>query len=112
MAQVQNETGSVVGTTTTPPDDATTTTNTAWSGAHISLNHIDHYNLRNVIMLDNGSTTSLFANKQFVQDIREVDKPLELLTNGGEINPDHKAKDLVKYGMTPTPLLIYLVLRN
>ena len=91
MAQVQNETASVVSTTTTPTDDAATTTNTAWSGAHISMNHIDHYNLRNVIMLDNGSTTSLFANKQFVQDIKEVDKPLELLTNGGEINPDHKA---------------------
>ena len=42
-------------------------------------------------MLDNGSKTSLFSKKLLVQNIYDVEMPLELLTNGGEINLQQKA---------------------
>ena len=43
------------------------------------------FNLRNVILLDNQSMVSLFCNKRFATNIHEVDKPLCLKSNGGQM---------------------------
>ena len=42
-------------------------------------------NLRQVILLDNQSTMSLFCNKAMVTDIRRSDRPLTLRSNGGSM---------------------------
>ena len=52
----------------------------AWSGAHIQMTHNHHQDLTKVIMLDNGSSTSLFANPEMVQDIKDAETPLNLMT--------------------------------
>ena len=47
--------------------------------------------LRNTILLDNGSSTSIFANSRMVKDIKTTETPLQLMTNGGEVVTDQKA---------------------
>ena len=47
--------------------------------------------MKQVILLDNGSSTSIFANPRMVQDIKEVEVPLQLMTNGGELITTKKA---------------------
>ena len=55
----------------------------AWSMAHIpkAINN----ELKDTILLDNGSTASIFGNPRMVHSIREVETPLQLNTNGGEV---------------------------
>ena len=83
--------------TTSSGTTATTATNTSnthvqeWSGAHIICNQSNFEELKDTILLDNGSSTSIFANPSMVTNIRTVDKPLALMTNGGELITDQKA---------------------
>ena len=98
--QVGSESGSVTsaaitneqhGATASVASTATTTTIQEWSGAHIQLNQNEYQDLTNTILLDNGSSTSIFANPRMVKDITTTDTPLQLITNGGEVTTDQKA---------------------
>ena len=53
----------------------------------VNLNQFNSSDLMDVIMLDNGSTTSLFGNPCMVKNIEEAETPLELMTNGGKLTP-------------------------
>jgi hypothetical protein len=71
--------------------------NTKWSflmssnmDEHTNLLH-DGLNLREVILLDSQSTTNIFCNPEFVEDIRPADTPLCLNTNGGVLITNLKA---------------------
>ena len=46
--------------------------------------------LREVVLLDNQSTTDIFCNKDFLEDIQEVSETLYLDTNGGVLKCNHK----------------------
>ena len=86
--QVQNnDNESTVSSNINSQSDVVTTTNsiTEWGGAHITLTNTDITDLKNTILLDNGSSTSIFTNPNMVRDITTVDTPLELMTNGGEL---------------------------
>jgi hypothetical protein len=50
-----------------------------------SRGKLDGLDLRQVILLDNQSTMSLFCNKRLVTNIRESDEPLTLQSNGGSM---------------------------
>jgi hypothetical protein len=47
--------------------------------------------LKNIILLDNQSTVSLFCNKNYVEKVWEVKEQLELATNGGTLKTNKKA---------------------
>jgi len=47
--------------------------------------------MKDVIMLDNGSTLSLFCNPDMVEDIKKTTKVLELHTNAGKARCSQKA---------------------
>ena len=56
-----------------------------WSGAHITSNDTNLELLKDTILLDNGSTKSIFSNPRMVTNIRPADNPIVLQTNGGDI---------------------------
>ena len=63
-----------------------------WSGLHIQTDEDNNkYELKNSIILDNGSTTSIFSNPRMVYDIKKATKPIELATNAGNIKLELKA---------------------
>jgi hypothetical protein len=62
-----------------------------WAGAHVHLHFYQADALRDVILLDNQSSASIFCNPKFVQDIQETNEELILLTNGCEIRNNLKA---------------------
>jgi hypothetical protein len=47
--------------------------------------------MKDVILLDYQPSASIFCNPSFVQDIRETNEELVLLTNGGEIRTKFEA---------------------
>ena len=47
--------------------------------------------MKNIIVLDNGSTTSIFSNLRMVYDIKKATTPIKLATNAGEIQLQLKA---------------------
>ncbi len=65
-----------------------------WSG--LQCNEILHNNnntssdMKENILLDNGSTLDLFSNKEFVSHIKTAEKPMELHTNTGSRITDKK----------------------
>jgi hypothetical protein len=88
--QVNDNTSTTALVTSTTSSDPITGLQ-EWSGAHIMLNQVNTKELRDTILLDNGSSTSIFANPRMVQSIKTVDQPLQLMTNGGELVTDQKA---------------------
>ena len=92
--QLSNDASSVVTTPPPPPPEPVTTTASLqeWSGAHLLCNTNNPFaNMKDYILLDNGLSTSIFANTRMVQGIKTVEKPLQLITNGGEVMTDKKA---------------------
>ena len=61
-----------------------------WIGAHISLQLFQGDELRTWVLLDNQSTTSIFCNRNIVNDIHSVTEIMELQTNGGYLISDKK----------------------
>ncbi len=52
----------------------------------------DNINLKNVAILDNGSTFSVFSNPNLVAEIQAVPETMEMLTNVGSRINNTKAK--------------------
>ena len=71
--------------------EVTETSQVTWSGAHIALQFYQASHLRDVILLDSESSTSIFCNPSFVMDIYETNEVLELLTNRGPLKMNLKA---------------------
>ena len=63
--------------------DDTSVNTVRWAGAHYQL--LQSLDMRDEILLDTASSTSLFGNKEYVAGIQESNGKLELLTNGGPI---------------------------
>jgi len=61
----------------------------AWSGANTQL--YQSMNMKNIILLDNHSTVTLFYNRNYVQKVWKVKEQLELSTNGGELRTNLRA---------------------
>jgi hypothetical protein len=60
-----------------------------WCGAQIQFYVADK--MKDYIILDNGSTVSLFCNPELVENIRSVNETLTLSTNGGNISTNMRA---------------------
>ena len=60
-----------------------------WSGAQIQFYDADE--MKEYIILDNGSTVSLFCNPDLVENIRSTNQTLKLSTNGGDILTNMRA---------------------
>jgi hypothetical protein len=88
-AQPKAEQKSNTATETVTKSEQSTTT--GWAGAHVYLQFYQAEIMKDVILLDNQSSASIFCNPDFVYDVREVDEELVLLTNGGEIRTKQKA---------------------
>jgi hypothetical protein len=52
-----------------------------WAGVHCHFAQIS--NLKDLILLDSDSTDTVFCNPEYVTDITDTDKTLEIMTNGG-----------------------------
>jgi len=74
---------------TSTASTATSSVMSAWSGANVQF--YQSINMKNIILLDNQSTVSLFCNKNLVEKVRKVDEQLELATNGGQLRTNLKA---------------------
>ena len=62
-----------------------------WRGAPPHEQFYQALQLRNIILLDSESTSSIFCNSKFVTDIRKTNEELEQLTNGGPLKTKLKA---------------------
>jgi hypothetical protein len=65
-------------TTTITPTVTHTTSSTGWAGVHVHQQIYQDGGMRDVILLDNQSTASIFCTKGLVEEIHEVDEPLIL----------------------------------
>ena len=85
-----SDAASVTPTVTTTASTSTgPTTRTPWSGAHINLSQLPD-DLRDMLLLDTGSSTTIFCNNRLMDDIHEVEIPMDLKTNGGELITNKK----------------------
>jgi hypothetical protein len=64
---------------------------TGWAGVHIHMQFYQAGRMKDVILLDNQSTASIFCNKDLVENIYQVDEPMILKTNGGGLITNMKA---------------------
>jgi len=55
-----------------------------WTGTHSQFYQSE--NMKNWILLDNESTTSIFCNRSFVTDIKQEEQPVNISTNGGGLS--------------------------
>ena len=93
----QTHTNVQANTTTT---DSNTTQETShaivrWTGAHVDMQFFQQMNMRELILLDNQSSTSIFCNPEYVSNIHPVQNKLHLSTNGGVLTANHKAHDKI-----------------
>jgi hypothetical protein len=68
---------------------ATSGAASGWSG--VNMQFFQGMDMRNIILLDNQSTVSLFCNRDYVGNVWSVEKPLELATNAGILKTNQKA---------------------
>ena len=54
-----------------------------WASLHVVCNQ--GHRMKNKIILDSGSSTSLFCNKNFCKQIKTTQDPIDIHTNGGII---------------------------
>lgn len=52
---------------------------------HIAFTSSEKFDLKNVLLLDNQSTTDLFCNRKILRNIREVAGKCTVVTNGGKL---------------------------
>ena len=90
MGTNTSDTASIASTPSQPPPTPTASSQ-EWSEAHIPCNNNKLNDMKDIILLDNGSTTSIFSNPRMVTNIKEVQTPLQLMTNGGSITIATKA---------------------
>ena len=70
--------------TSTENDDVEHFTRPCWSGAQLCMNTTERATINDrSVILDSGSTISLFKSKHFVTDIRDTKDKIQLKTNGG-----------------------------
>ena len=81
-----SETGSI---TSHQQQQSPTASLQEWSGLHITPSNENE--LKDLILLDNGSTTSVFLNPRMVCNIKIAPKPIKLATNAGQIELNMKA---------------------
>ena len=62
-----------------------------WAGTHVHCQFYQADEMKDWILLDNQSTTTIFCNKDLVSDIRDVDDSMNLYTNGGVLHTTKKA---------------------
>jgi hypothetical protein len=62
----------------------------SWAGVHFNFHQGDD-DMRNIILLDNQSTATVFCNEEMVENIRETNDTLHLSTNGGVLVSNLKA---------------------
>ena len=67
-----------------------TYTNTKTMRKAYTLHNSGQLDLRNVILLDSESTMDLFCNKDFVENIRESNSKIKILTIGGSMTTSQK----------------------
>ena len=78
-----------------PKINENNTVNTGWAGTHIQFYQAS--DMRNWILLDNQSSTTIFCNPEMVHNIRNTDDTLSLTTNAGVLTTNKKA-DLPGWG--------------
>lgn len=71
------------------------TSSTGWSAAHIQFYQAEE--MKELILLDNGSTVNLFCNPNLVENITDSNETLHLSTNGGDLHTNQRAT-VPKYG--------------
>ena len=63
-----------------------------WAGCHVGKQFFGSMqDMRDLILLDNQSTTTVFCNKQMVSNIQDTTQQLRLHTNGGVLKTSQKA---------------------
>jgi len=72
--------------TTTQESKSSSGTKTGWAGCHVQFMHAQ--DMRKLILLDSESTTSVFCNPDYVENVQKLDDTLELHTNGGPMLTD------------------------
>lgn len=69
--------------------ESSTSSANGWSGAHVQFYQAEE--MKNWILLDNGSTVNLFCNPELVENIKTTSETLELSTNGGDLFTNQRA---------------------
>jgi hypothetical protein len=96
QSHAQTEDQSVVSTATTTTESTNPSSKSAprnWCATHVEVQFYqqEHNLMKEYILLDNQSSTSIFCNKDYVENIHEVSETLELITNGGSLVTNQKA---------------------
>ena len=84
-----SENASNATTATNNESNTNGSTTNGWAGAHINFYQAGM--MRNWILLDNQSNTTIFCNRDMVSNIRETNDTLNLTTNAGVLTTKLKA---------------------
>ena len=92
QSHLQSEKNETTGTAETNKNEDTEKVHKvqSWAGVHFNFHQGDE-DMRNIILLDNQSTATVFCNEAMVENIRERNDTLHLSTNGGVLVSNLKA---------------------
>jgi hypothetical protein len=91
IAQSSDDTASVITTSATSTSQhSNAPSSQGWTGAHVLFCQSEQ--MKDWILLDNESTTSIFCNPNYVTDIKYGPDQLTLSTNGGGLQTNYTAK--------------------